>query len=217
MNRCRLILVIPASLADAASSTKDALAGGDVASIIIAVPGSADVGFQSRCKSLVAIAQEAGVAAIVANDSRIAGRTNADGYHLDLPGGNVGVPELGEAVASFAPDKIVGAGKVNSRHMALSLGEANPDYVFFGRLDGDIKPQAHPKLMTLANWWSEMVEIPGICLGGSAVDSVVEVAKTGVDFVALSSAVFGHENGAEAAVRQANTLLDAHAPELKNE
>ena len=111
---------------------------------------------------------------------------------------------------------MVGGGDVKTRHMALSLGEANPNYLFFGRLNSDIKPQAHVKMLALADWWAQMVEIPGICMGGSAVDSTIEVAKTGVDFIALSSAIFSNDEGAEQAVRQANQLLDQYAPEFED-
>lgn len=216
-DKCRLILVLPDGLEDPVSSLTEALAGGDVASLIIPSPADAATSFQKLCEKLVPIAQQAGVAAIIANDTRVAGRCNADGIHIDLPGGDVGMPQLADALAQYSPQKIVGAGSVKTRHMALSLGELNPGYVFFGKLNGDTKPQAHPKMLNLAEWWSEMVEIPGICMAGSDVESIIDVAKTGIDFAALSSAIFHHKKGAKEAVRQANALLAEHAPEFNYE
>jgi thiamine-phosphate pyrophosphorylase len=215
-NRCRLVLVIPEDLADPAMMLENALAGGDIASIIIHSSNEDEGTFQTRCEKLTSVAQNAGVAVIIANDTRIAGRCNADGIHIDLPGGNAGVPELAEAVEKYSPTKMVGGGAVKSRHMALSLGEASPDYLFFGRLNSDIKPQAHAKMLSLAEWWAQMVEIPGICMGGNELDSAIEVAKTGIDFIALSSAIFSHEEGAELAVKLVNQLLDQYAPEFED-
>lgn len=221
LNRCRLVIVLPKNLmenqTDAVSLLETALSGGDVASVIIPSSDKADQSFQSLCEALVPIAQKRGAAAIIANDTQVAGRCNADGIHLDLPGGDVGVPPLREAIAKYAPAKIIGAGGVKTRHMGLCLGEASPDYVFFGSLNGDTKAEPHPKMLALADWWSQIVEIPGICLGGQELESVIAVAETGVDFVALSSAIFSHEEGAKHAVRQANLLLDKHAPEFDDD
>lgn len=215
-NRCRLVLVVPEELANPTLMLENALAGGDVASVILHSSKEDEGTFQARCEELIPVAQNAGVAVIIANNTRIAGRCNADGIHLDLTGGDTGTPELADAIEKFGPAKMVGGGDVKTRHMALSLGEANPNYLFFGRLNSDIKPQAHVKMLALADWWAQMVEIPGICMGGSAVDSTIEVAKTGVDFIALSSAIFSNDEGAEQAVRQANQLLDQYAPEFED-
>jgi thiamine-phosphate pyrophosphorylase len=57
-----------------------------------------------------------------------------------------------------------------------------------------------------------MIEIPCITMAGSDVSSVVAVAATGAEFVALSSAIFGEGTDATAAVARANALLDEHAP-----
>ncbi len=213
-DRCRLVIIVPDTLENAAENLEAALTGGDVASVIITPGKNPGARFQEFCETIVPLAQAHGAAAIIANETRVAGRTNADGIHLDLPGGDVGVPVLQEAIEKYAPARIVGAGGVKTRHMGLCLGETSPDYLFFGRLDGDIKDEPNPKMLALAEWWSEMVEVPGICLGGRALESVIAVSRTGIDFVGLSSAIFSHENGPKDAVMMANRLLDDHAPEF---
>jgi thiamine-phosphate pyrophosphorylase len=60
-----------------------------------------------------------------------------------------------------------------------------------------------------------MVALPCIVLGGSELSSVVEVAHTGADVVALSAAVFAEGVEPAAAVAQANALLDADAPRFE--
>jgi thiamine-phosphate pyrophosphorylase len=84
--------------------------------------------------------------------------------------------------------------------------------VFFGKLEGDIKPEAHPKNLALGEWWASMIEIPAIVMGGTDVSSVVAVAETGVEFVAMRSGVFDNAGGAAQAVSEINALLDEKAP-----
>ncbi len=119
-------------------------------------------------KRLVPIIQEAGAAALIAGDSRVAGRARADGLHIS---GNA--EALGEAVEKHTPKLIVGGGNAADRHHALQIGEVRPDYVFFGKTDGDIKPDAHPKNLALAEWWASMIEIPCIVMGGTDPQSGV--------------------------------------------
>ncbi|QCI97024.1 thiamine phosphate synthase [Agrobacterium larrymoorei] len=208
-DRCRLVLIVPENDdADAqAKALEDALRGGDVSSVIIPQYGLDDGAFQKRAERLVAIVQEAGAAALVAGDTRVAGRAKADGLHIAG-----GVEPLEEAVEKFTPKLIVGGGNADDRHKALELGEIGPDYIFFGKLEGDIKPEPHPKNVALGEWWASMIEIPAIVMGGSDVASVVAVAESGVEFVALRQAVFGHAGGPAQAVAEANALLDEKAP-----
>ncbi|TBN09575.1 thiamine phosphate synthase [Agrobacterium cavarae] len=208
-DRCRLVLIVPQA-EDAglqAKALEDALRGGDVASVIIPQYALDDDSFQKRAEVLVPIVQAAGAAALVAGDSRVAGRVKADGLHVIG-----GVEPLAEAVEKFTPKMIVGGGNADDRHKALEQGEANPDYIFFGKLEGDIKPEPHPKNVALGEWWASMIEIPSIVMGGSDVASVVAVAESGVEFVALRQAVFAHAGGAAHAVAEANALLDEKAP-----
>ncbi len=208
-DRCRLVLIVPdeADSERQASQLQQALSGGDVASVILPQYGLDDQAFQKRAEVLVQIIQDAGAAAIISGDSRVAGRAKADGLHM-----SGSMEELGEAIEKFTPKLIVGAGGATERHAALEIGELRPDYIFFGRFDGDIKPEAHPKNVALAEWWASMIEIPCIVMGGSDVESVVTVAESGAEFVALRDAVFAVAEGASAAVAKANAMLDEKAP-----
>lgn len=208
-HRCRLVLIVPDIEDDdkAAEAVEHALRGGDVASVILPQYGMNDSAFQTRAERLVPLIQAAEAAALVAGDTRVAGRAKADGLHI------VGTAEeLGEAIGKFSPKLIVGVGAVAERHTALEIGELRPDYVFFGKLDGDIKPEAHPKNVALGEWWASMVEIPCIVMGGTDIASVLAVAETGAEFVALRLAVFDSPAGCAAAVAEVNAILDEKAP-----
>jgi thiamine-phosphate pyrophosphorylase len=212
-NRCRLVLIVPDE-ADADRQAKllgEALSGGDVASVILPQYEMDDQSFQKRAEVLVSMIQDAGAAAIIAGDSRIAGRVKADGLHL-----SGSVEDLAEAIEKFAPKLIVGAGGATERHAALEIGEARPDYIFFGRFDGDIKPEAHPKNVALAEWWASMIEIPCIVMGGNDAESVVVAAESGAEFVALRGAVFDAAESPAAVVARVNLLLDEKAPRFED-
>ena len=206
--RCRLVLVVP-PLENATELLQSALSGGDVASVILAGDGMEPAAYLAHCQALVKIAQEAGAAALVVDDTQAMGRSGADGIFLTRPD-----HDLKALVARISPQKIVGCGGARERHRALEIGEANPDFLFFGKLDGDIKPQPHPKNLALADWWSQMIEIPCVVMGGSAVESVVECVASGAEFVALGLAVFACTDGPQSAVREANRLIDENSAVL---
>jgi thiamine-phosphate pyrophosphorylase len=208
-DRLRLVLVMPETdNPDAAARMiGEALRGGDVASVILPQYGMDDGVFQKLAEKVVPVIQAAGAAALVAGDSRIAGRARADGLHIAG-----GVADLAEAIEKHAPKLIVGGGNAQERHRALEIGELQPDYIFFGKLDGDIKPEAHAKNLALAEWWASMVEIPCLVMGGTDPASVLAIAETGAEFAALRLAVFGEPERAAAIVQEVNALLDQKAP-----
>lgn len=211
-NRCRIVLIAPSGQppADLERKLRQALEGGDVASLILPCYGLHEAAFQSLAERLVPIAQEAGVAVVIAGDTRIAARVKADGVHMES-----GKQALADAVDRLQDKMMVGAGGIKTRDEALELGEARPDYVFFGRFDYDNTPEPHPRNLNLADWWAEMIEIPCIVLAGSGIESVETVAATGAEFVALSAAVFGEGLDPREQVAKANLLLDQKAPRFE--
>lgn len=216
-NRCRLVVVMDSAATLAADAAlMDAMAAaGDIASIVFTGDGLEEPVWQKALEPLVASAQRHGIATLIQGNSRIAGRLQIDGLQFGQD-----PQEIAEAVETYAPRLMVGAGNVKTRHNALVLGEMKVDYLMFGKPGGDTRAEPHPKNLDLGQWWAAMVEIPGIVLGGSHVDSVVDVARTGTDFVALGAAIFvPQEEGKDATdhdpatiIAKANALLDEHAP-----
>jgi thiamine-phosphate pyrophosphorylase len=211
-NRCRIVLISPSgeTAGSFAAKFSAAISGGDIASIILPSHGMDEASYQLFAERIVPIAKAAGIAAIIVDDTRIAGRVKADGVHIE--GGKA---ELAEAVERFQSKMAVGAGGIKSRDDALELGEERPDYVFFGRFGYDTQPEAHQRNLSLGGWWAEMVEIPGIVMAGSDLASVETVAATGADFVALSAAIFGEGVDPKAAIARANTILEETAPRFE--
>ena len=211
-NRCRIVLIAPPGdpLGDFDSRLKDALSSGDVASILLPAYDMDDASFQAFAERVVPIAQERGVAAVIAGDSRIAGRVGADGIHVEGR-----KDELADVIDRMQDKMMVGAGGAKTRDDALALGEQRPDYLFFGRFGYDNTPDPHPRNLMLGRWWAEVIEIPCIVLAGSTVELVEAVAATRAEFAALSSAVFAAGVDAAAAIARTNELLDQTAPRFE--
>jgi len=210
-NRCRVVLIAPPVGPDIDARLQSALSGGDVASLIVPQYDADDVSFQAHAERLTQIAQAANVATVIAGEPRIASRVHADGMHLEGK-----AEELADAIAKYQSKMMVGCGGIKTRDEAMVLGEIEPDYVFFGKFGFDNKPEPHSRNLSLGQWWSEMMEIPCIVLAGNEVASVVDVANTGADFVALSAAVFAEGSDPAKMVAEANALLDQSAPEFEN-
>jgi thiamine-phosphate pyrophosphorylase len=208
-DRCRIVLIPPAGTS--AERVVAAFAGGDIASLILPQDDRDEDSFQAYAEKIVPAAQAAGIAVVIAGDSRIAGRVKADGLHIEA-----GKAELADAIDRLQDRMMVGVGGAKTRDDALGLGEERPDYIFFGRFGFDNKPEPHPRNLSLGQWWAEMIEIPCIVMAGSDVASVEAVAATGAEFVALSAAVFAE--GAEPAtvIAKANALLDETAPRFED-
>lgn len=212
IERSRIVLVAP-PLADGDALAKlltAALSGGDVASVILDAGDLDEASFQAAAAKAVPVIQANGAAALILNDTRIAGRVGADGIHIEGK-----AADLADAMEKHSPKMIVGTGNLRDRHGAMEIGELQPDYVFFGKVGADGKPDAHPRNLALAGWWAEMVEIPCIAQAGNTLESVVVAAETGADFVALGRAVFESEDPAKA-VAEANRLLDEKAPRFED-
>jgi thiamine-phosphate pyrophosphorylase len=156
---------------------------------------------------LIPVAQSAGTAGIVLNDTRLLGRAGADGVHIDT-----GMADLASTMERFRGKKIVGAGGLRSRHDAMQAGEREPDYLFFGKLDGDTADTIFPKALDLAQWWSGLFEIPAVVMGGHSTASALEAAEAGIEFIALRTAIWEHPEGPAAAVAEANRILAGEIP-----
>ncbi|RLQ88691.1 thiamine phosphate synthase [Notoacmeibacter ruber] len=213
-DRCRLVLITPETEDDdhLLDSVRSALSGGDVASLILSPGARHEKAFQTLAEKVVAIAQEKGVAVMIADDTRVAGRVGADGVHLEDAKAT-----MAETMERFDGRLMFGAGGAKTRHEALELGETQPDYVFFGRIGYDNKPDPHPRNLAMADWWASMVAIPCVTMGGSMPQSAVAVAETGSDFVALSTAVFSGPESPGERVSTINTMLDEKAPRFTEE
>ena len=89
----------------------------------------------------------------------------------------------------------------------MVASQAEPDYLFFGHLDGDTGERIFPKARHLAAWWSSVAVIPAIVMGGRGLACVTEAAEAGVAFIALSQAIWRDPRGPAEAVAEARDRL----------
>lgn len=154
-----------------------ALEAADIASVVIAAD-TADA-----AKPLVAAAQKAGAAALLARDAQLARTLKADGVHLP-----VGATEADyeEARNILGQRFIVGADAGRSRDAAMRLGEAGVEYIGFGipEFVGDTD-SARARQLDLVQWWAEIFEVPCVALDVAAAPDAEALARAGADFIAV--------------------------------
>lgn len=205
MNRPRIFLVTPpdADTATLAPKLQSAFEGGDIACVLLYMPNANSRELQDAAEKLVPVIQDGGAAALIYNDTQVAGRSGADGAHVDTS-----LEDVKLAVESLQPAKIVGAGGTKLKHDDMEFAETGVDYLFFGRLDLEEKEEAHAKTLSKAEWWAKLFETPCVALAGNTMTSVEDAAATGADFVAVKEVVWNHKEGTAAAIAEANTILE---------
>jgi thiamine-phosphate pyrophosphorylase len=63
---------------------------------------------------------------------------------------------------------------------------------------------AQPDLLA---WWSEMMTVPSVAIGGITVENCRALVEAGADFLAVSAGVWHHPEGPAAAVRRFNEII----------
>lgn len=201
----RLMLVTP-PVEDAeafAFRLMQAMAGGDIAAIVLRLAPGDDRSRIERVKRLAGPVQANSVALVVEDNAVVAARGGADGVHL-----TAGPEAIAEARSSLKSERIIGAGSLRARHDAMDAGEAGVDYVMFGepRPDGSVPPL--PAVIERAGWWAEIFETPCVAYAPDA-EAVAALAETGAEFVALGAWAFEDGQDIRALVEDANAAISA--------
>ncbi|WP_188260069.1 thiamine phosphate synthase [Azospirillum tabaci] len=204
---CRLYLVTPPVLEPAAFAPKltEALDAGGVACVQLRLKGCSDDAVRRACDALRPIAQDRGVAFILNDHPELARETGCDGVHV----GQQDTP-YAQARRIVGNDAIVGVTCHDSRHLAMEAGEAGADYVAFGAFfpttTKDAAFKAEPELL---QWWSELMEVPCVAIGGITQENCAPLVRAGADFLAVVGAVWNHPDGPGAAVKAFNAAISA--------
>lgn len=203
-DRCRLYLISPPRLSAAnfLGPLKEALKGGDVASFQLRLKDISDDEICRAVDTLRPVVQAAGAAFILNDRPDLAAELGCDGVHV------------GQEDASYAearrllPGGIVGVTCHDSRHLAMEAAEAGADYVAFGAFfptqTKEPKTKADPEIL---RWWSEVMVVPCVAIGGITIQNAPILVEAGADFLAVSAGVWEHPDGPQEAVRQFNALF----------
>jgi thiamine-phosphate pyrophosphorylase len=205
VSSCRLYLISPPKLSPSNFVTplREALAGGDVASFQLRLKQVSDDEIRRACDVLRPITQAHGTAFILNDRPDLAAELGCDGVHVGQEDAS-----YAEARAVMGPSRIVGVTCHDSRHLALEAAEAGADYVAFGAFF-PTKTKA-PKTqadLELLRWWSELMVVPVVAIGGITIANALALIEAGADFLAVSAGVWEHPDGPEEAVKGFNALF----------
>jgi thiamine-phosphate pyrophosphorylase len=179
-----------------------ALDGGDVACVQLRLKGLADDALCRAIDVLRPLAQRRGVAFLLNDRPDLAFETGCDGVHIGQQDAPYGV-----ARATVGRDLIVGVTCHDSRHLAMEAAEAGADYVAFGAFYPTATKDAPTHADTeLLSWWSDLMEVPCVAIGGITVDNARPLVAAGADFLAVSAGVWNHPDGPAAAVAAFNRI-----------
>ncbi|HEV7370909.1 thiamine phosphate synthase [Arenibaculum sp.] len=200
MADCRLYLVTPPAFEPAAfaDSLARALDGGDVACVQLRLKDADDDAIRRATEALRPVAQERGVAFLMNDRPDLAAELGCDGVHV----GQEDTPYR-DARRIVGANAVVGVSCNDSRHLAMTAAEAGADYVAFGPFFPSPTKQnpgflAEPELIA---WWSELMEVPSVAIGGITPENCGVLVRAGADFLAVVSAVWDHAEGPDAGVR----------------
>jgi thiamine-phosphate pyrophosphorylase len=205
---CRLYLVTPPVLAPARfrDTLAEALDAGDVAAVQLRLKGWSDEDLQRAIDVLRPVAQERDVAFLLNDNPALAVSSGCDGAHVgqdDMP--------AAQARAVLGKNLMLGVTCHGSRDLAMEAGQAGADYVAFGAFFPSTtkEPPAMAEL-ELLSWWSELMELPCVAIGGITPENCGPLITAGADFLAVSASVWGHRDGPAAAVRAFGKALATH-------
>jgi thiamine-phosphate pyrophosphorylase len=200
----QLYLISPPDVGgDFPARLEAALAAGPVAAFQYRVKGLDRHEAARLAGPLLDICRTRDVAFLVNDDMGLAKRLGADGVHL---GQGDGDPR--EARALLGPAAQIGITCHDSRHLAMEAGEAGADYVAFGAFfPTTTKETNHRADASILSWWSRLFEIPCVAIGGITPENGGALVDAGADFLAVSSAVWTHMEGAAAAVAAFQKML----------
>ena len=207
---CRLYLITPdrlepESFADTLAEVLDA---GDVACVQLRLKDVDDDTIRVAAERLAPVVQTRDVAFLMNDRPDLAAETGCDGVHVGQQDGTYEA-----ARTAVGADAIVGVTCHDSRHLAMIAAEAGADYVAFGAFFPTDSKDAigHPDPEILA-WWSELMTVPCVAIGGITPTNCAPLVQAGADFLAVLGAVWGYADGPGAAVRAFSTAIaDARA------
>lgn len=177
---------------------EEVLDAAPVAALLLPAGPHDEAGYEALARTVLPRAQDRGCAVLLDNAPDLARKLGADGVHM-----STGIEAFRRATQILKPDMIVGAGALHTRHDAMTVGEADADYVLFGTLSGPVSDTARND----AAWWSETFEIPAVYCDPKAPLDRLDTA--GCEFVGLSGNLWEAPEGPATALAALAGRLEA--------
>jgi len=152
---------------------------------------------------LAPICRQHDVALLVNDRPDLALKAGADGVHLGQEDAS-----YADARALLGPERIVGVTCHASRDLAIEAAEAGADYVAFGAFFPSGTKAADARAdVELLSWWSEIMTVPVVAIGGITVANCAPLVAAGADFLAVVSGVWDYAAGPAQAVKDFNAAI----------
>lgn len=175
----------------------NALEAGPIAAFQLRLKDVSDNEIRTAIEILQPIVQERNVAFILNDRPDLAREYNCDGVHIgmeDMP--------IEQARKIIGNDLQLGVSCYDSRDMAMKAGEKGADYIAYGAFFPS--PTKDTEIRTpidLLKWWSELMELPVVAIGGITAQNCQPLVKAGADFLAVISAIWNHPKGPASGVQ----------------
>ena len=203
---CRLYLITPPAFDPAAFSgpLAQALDAGDVAAVQLRLKDADDAAIREAAEALLPVCRDREVPLIMNDRPDLAEQTGCDGAHVGQQD-----QTYAEARKAVGDGNIVGVTCHDSRHLAMQAAEQGADYVAFGAFfPTTTKTPKGSADIDILEWWSELMVVPCVAIGGITPNNCPPLVRAGVDFLAVVSAVWDHPDGSGAAVRDFNEAIN---------
>lgn len=147
-------------------------------------------------KTLLGLTRKYGVPLIINDSAELAREIGADGVHLGEDD-----PMVAHARDVLGRDKIIGVSCYGKIERGINAERDGADYVAFGTpFFTPTKPERTPTSFdVLKEAVSRIKSIPVFAIGGITPENAESVLETGVDGIAVITAVFGAEDPGKAA------------------
>ncbi len=206
VGRCQLYLITPPTLAPARfrDTLAAALDAGEVAAVQLRLKDWNEDDLRRAIDVLRPVAQSRSVAFLLNDRPDLAVASGCDGAHVGQD--DMKVPEARRLLG----DLMLGVTCHGSRDLAMTAGEQGADYVAFGAFfPSTTKEPPETADLGILRWWSELMEVPSVAIGGLTAENCRPVIEAGADFIAVSAAVWTHTDGPGAAVAEFAAILAA--------
>ena len=143
-----------------------------------------------QAKSLLQLCQSYGIPMIVNDHVNLAAEIDADGVH-------VGAHDTGIKTARrlLGANKIIGASCYNALELAIQAEKNSADYIAFGAFYPTLTKQAAVVApISILNNAKKMLTVPIVSIGGINLTNALPLIKSGVDAVAICSALYQTED-----------------------
>lgn len=148
-----------------------------------------DAAFLAQAKAVKAVTDRYGVPYVVDDNVEVAKAIDADGVHVGQSD-----METGAVREKLGPDKIIGV-SVQTVEQALLAEKRGADYLGVGAVfPTSTKEDASEVSFETLREICDKVSIPVVAIGGINRENVTELAGSGIDGIAVVSAIFAAED-----------------------